>query len=132
MLPTTRRYVLINNQLRLVNYTTAAPDGTKRIIEITSPANETESTDSAQVSGTISIAPFENNLSYFIYDEAGNQLATGPVTVTAPDPGAPGTFNEPISLANIPSGITVYLEIQDISAADGSLFAFDTVKLFVR
>ncbi len=130
--PTTRRYALVNNQLRLTNYTTATPDGTKRIIEITSPVNGTESTGSVQVSGTVSIAPFENNLSYFIYDEVGNQLAAGPVTVTAPDLGAPGTFNESIALAGIPAGTTIYLEIQDVSAADGSLLALDAVKLLVK
>lgn len=131
-LPTIRKYALVNNQLRLTNYTTATSDGTKRIIEITGPVNGTESSGSAQVGGTVSIAPFENNLSYFIYDEAGNQLAAGPITVTAPDFGAPGTFNETISLAGILTGTTVYLEIQDISAADGSLFAMDAVKLNVK
>lgn len=131
-LPTTRRYALVNNQLRLTNYTTAILDGTKRTIEITSPVNEIVSTGSVQLSGTISIAPFENNLSYFIYNEAGNQLAAGPVTVTAPDLGAAGTFNESITLAGIPAGTTVYLEIQDTSAADGTILALDAVKLVVK
>ena len=131
-LPTTRRYVLFNNQLRVTNYTTAIPDGTKRIIEITSPANGAESTGNVQVSGTVSIAPFENNLSYFVYDEFSSQLAAGPLTVTAPDLGAPATFNESISLAGIPPGTTIYLEIQDLSAADGSLLALDAVKLVVK
>jgi hypothetical protein len=85
-----------------------------------------------QVSGTVSIAPFENNLSYIIYDQAGSQLAAGPVAVTAPDLGAPGTFNETIALNDIPAGTTVYLEVQDVSAADGSLLALDAVKLLVK
>ncbi len=131
-LHTTRRYVLVNNQLRLMNYTKAVPDGRQRAIEIISPVNETDSTGSVQLSGTISIAPFENNLSYFIYDEIGKQLAVGPVMVTAPDFGAPGTFNEMIALTDIPSGSVIYLEIQDISAADGALLALDVVKLNVR
>lgn len=131
-LPTTRRYALVNNQLRLTNYTSATPDGTKRAIEITSPVNGTESTGSVQVSGTVSIAPFENNLSYIIYDQAGSQLAAGPVAVTAPDLGAPGTFNETIALNGIPEGTTVYLEVQDVSAADGSLLALDAVKLLIK
>ena len=131
-LPTTRRYTLVNNQLRMVNYTTATPEGAKRIVEIAAPANGAEASGSVQVSGTVSIAPFENNLSYFIFDEAGNQLAAGPVMVTAPDFGAPGTFNETFSLEGIPSGTTVYLEIQDISAADGSWLAMDAVKLVIK
>lgn len=131
-LSTTRKYVLVNNQLRLVNYTTAAPDGTKRAIEITSPSNGTESTGAIQLTGSISIAPFENNLSYFIFDEAGSQLAAGPVAVTAPDFGAPGTFDQSVSLAGIPTGTTVYIEIQDISAADGTTLALAAVKLLVK
>lgn len=131
-LPTTRRYSLVNNQLRLTNYTTATSGGSKRIIEITSPIDGTEVTGSVQASGSVSVAPFENNLSYYIYDVAGNQLAAGPVTVTAPDFGVPGTFNESISLASIPAGTTIYLEIKDISAADGALLALDAVKLVVK
>jgi hypothetical protein len=131
-LPTTRKYAFANNQLRLTNYTTAIPGGTKRVIEITSPINGTEPTGSVQVSGTVSIAPFENNLLYIIYDQAGSQLAAGPVAVTAPDPGAPGAFNELIALTGIPAGTIIHLEVQDVSAADGSLLALDAVKLVVK
>ena len=131
-LPTTRRYALVNNRLQLTNYTTVTPGGAKRTIEIMSPADGTEVTESVQVSGTVSIAPFENNLTYAIYDEAGNELAVGSITVTAPDLGAPGTFSELIPLAGIPAGTTVYLTIQDLSAADGSILALDSVKLLVK
>ncbi|MBE0672910.1 MAG: hypothetical protein IH588_20215 [Anaerolineales bacterium] len=131
-LPTTRRYALVNNQLRIVHYTTDAPTGARREIEIVSPSNEAEASGSVQVTGNISIAPFENNLSYFIYDEAGNELALGPVSVAAPDFGAPGTFDLAISLEGIPAGTIIYLEIQDISAADGSWLAMDAVKLFIK
>ncbi len=131
-LPTTRSYALVNNQLRLTNYTTVTPGGAKRTIEIMSPADGTEVTEFVQVNGAVSIAPFENNLTYAIYDEAGNKLVTGPVTVTAPDLGAPGTFSELIPLAGIPADTTVYLTIQDISVADGSILALDSVKLLVK
>jgi hypothetical protein len=131
-LPTTRRYTLVKNKLRLMNYTTDAPNGMRRIIEITSPIDGTEATNSVQVTGTVSIAPFENNLSFFIYDEAGNQYAAGPVNVLAPDFGAPGTFAVTVALDSIPVSTVIYLEIQDISAADGSLLALDVVKLTVR
>lgn len=131
-LPTTRRYAMVKNKLRLMHYTTDAPNGTRRVIEITSPIDGTEVSGSVQVTGAVSIAPFENNLSYFVYDEAGNQYAAGPVNVLAPDFGAPGTFDETFTLAGIPAGTTIYLEIQDISAADGSLLALDVVKLVVK
>jgi hypothetical protein len=131
-LPATGRYVLVNDQLRLTNYTTSTPQDVKRSIEIMTPADGTEVTEFVQVNGAVSVAPFENNLSYFIYNEAGDQLASGPVTVTAPDFGAPGTFSELIPLAGIPAGATVYLEIQDISAANGFILAMDVVKLVVK
>jgi hypothetical protein len=131
-LPTTRRYALVKNKLRLTNYTTDAPNGVKRIIEITSPASGTEVSGSVQITGAVSIAPFENSLSYFVYDENGDQYTVGPVNVLAPDFGAPGTFDETITFAGIPAGTVIYLEIQDISAADGSLLALDVVKLVVK
>ncbi len=52
--------------------------------------------------------------------------------VTAPDFGAPGTFSELIPLAGIPADTTIYLEIHDLSAADGSILALDAVKLIVK
>jgi hypothetical protein len=131
-LPTTRRYALVRNQLRLMHFTTDTPVGTRRVIEITSPADGTEVSGSVQVTGTISISPFENNLNWFIFDEAGNQFGAGWLMVDAPDLGAPGTFDEVFTLEGIPAGTTVYLEIQDINQADGSLFALEVVKLLVR
>jgi hypothetical protein len=131
-LPTTRRYAVVNNQLRMVNYTTSTSAGEKRTIEITSPANGTEASGIVKISGAVSIAPFENNLSWFIYDEAGTELAKGSVTVTALDLGKPATFDSTIPLEGILTGTTIYLEIQDVNAVDGSWFAMDTVKLVVK
>jgi hypothetical protein len=132
-LPSTRRYALVNNQLQLVNYTTGAPTGVVRSIEITSPVNGTEVSGSAQVTGTVTIAPFENTLVYYIHDEAGNQYAAGPVNVSATEFGGPGTFNETFNLEGIPAGTTIYLELQDTSPADGqTILALDVVKLTVK
>jgi hypothetical protein len=131
-LPTTRRYALVRNQLRLTHFTTDTPGGARRAIEITSPAGGAEVSGSVQVAGTISISPFENNLNWFIFDEAGNQFGAGWLMVDAPDLGAPGTFDEVFTLEGIPAGTTVYLEIHDTNQADGSLFALDVVKLVVR
>ena len=131
-LQTTRSYALVNNKLRMTNYSTSTPNGVKRTIEIISPANGTESKSNVEVSGTVSIAPFENNLSYFIYDGEDKQLASGSVPVTAANPGAPGTFSELIPLTGVPTDTTIYLDIQDISAADGSWLAMDSAKLVVK
>ncbi|MFN3490867.1 MAG: Gmad2 immunoglobulin-like domain-containing protein [Anaerolineales bacterium] len=131
-LPTTQIYALVKNQLRLVNYTTVAPNGIKREIIVSSPIDNTELTArSFQLTGSVSIAPFENNLSYFVYDEDGNQYMAGPVTVTAPDFGAPGTFDTTMILDTLPAGI-YYIEIQDQSAADGAILALESVKIILK
>lgn len=127
-----RHYRLINNQLQLTDYVTFTPDARSRTITIESPANGAEVFSSVQIRGTVAIAPFENTLAYRIYDAGGVELSAGSLLVSAPDLGAPGTFNETILLGNILSGATIHIEIQDISAKDGSLLAMDSVELVVK
>ncbi len=127
-----RHYRLINNQLQLVDYVTFTPDGRARTIAIESPVNGTEVLNSVQIKGSVAIAPFENNLTYRIYDVGGVELSVGAVAVTAADLGAPGTFDTAINLGGLLSGSVIRIEIQDISAADGSLFAMDSVELVVK
>jgi len=130
---TTRHYrLIIANHLDMTDYTTFTPDGRPRTITITTPANDTESYSSIQFKGNVAIAPFENNLTYRIYDLVGVELSIGSITVTASELGGPGTFDSIIELGNILSGSVVRVEIQDISAADGSLLAMDSVELVVK
>ena len=116
----------------MTDYTTFTPDGSPRTITIKSPATGTEVFSSIQIKGSVAIAPFENNLTYSIYDVGGIELSRGAISVSAPDLGAPGTFDAVIPLGNILSGAVIKLEVQDISAADGSLFAMDSVELVVK
>lgn len=127
-----RHYRLINNQLEMTDYVTFTPDGRPRTIAIESPVNGSEVFSSVQIRGSVAIAPFENNLAYRIYDVGGVELSAGAIPVSAADLGAPGTFNQMIPLGNILSGAVIRIEIQDISAADGSLFAMDSVELVVK
>ncbi|HAV77661.1 MAG TPA: hypothetical protein DCX53_09950 [Anaerolineae bacterium] len=131
-LHTIRHYQLINNQLDITDYVTFTPDDRPRTITIESPANGTEVFSSVQIQGSVAIAPFENNLVYRILDVGGVELAIGSITVSAPDLGAPGTFDETIRLGNILSGAVIRIEVQDVSAEDGSLFAMDSVELVVK
>lgn len=131
-LRTMRHYRLVDDQLERADYTTFTPDGRPRTITIESPANGTEIFSTVQVKGSVTIAPFENNLTYSIKDGAGVELSRGAVAVTAPDLGAPGTFDEQIAIGNIISGTVITIEIQDISAADSSLLAMDSVQLVVK
>lgn len=131
-LKTMRHYRLVDQQLDMTDYTTFTPDGRPRTITIESPTNGDEVFSSVPMKGDVSIAPFENNLVYRIFDTSGIELAAGPITVSAPDPGAPGTFDAVIPLGNILSGSTVRIEVQDLSAADGSLLGMDSVELVVK
>ena len=56
----------------------------------------------------------------------------GAISVSAADLGAPGTFDAVIPIGSALSGAIIRLEVQDISAADGSLLAMDSVELVVK
>ena len=132
-LRTTRHYrFVIAAQLEMTDYTTFTPDGRPRTITIETPTNDTEAYSSVQFKGSVAIAPFENNLTYRIYDLVGIELSVGSIIVNAAELGGPGTFNAIVELGNILSGSVVRVEIQDVSAADGSLFAMDSVELVVK
>lgn len=130
-LATSRHYALVGSVLALRDFSTLAADGRWREIQVTSP-QDGDGASSAHIQGTVTIAPFENNLTYHVFDAAGNELAVGPVTVTAAELGASGTFDAVIALNGVPAGATVRIEIQDVSAADGSLLAMDSVILTVK
>ena len=131
-LHTARHYRLFNDQLDMTDYVTFAPDGRPRTISITSPADGMEVFNSIQIKGNVAIAPFENNLVYRIFDVGGVELAIGSITVNAAELGGPGTFDESISLGKILSGAAIRVEVQDVSARDGSLLAMDSVELVVK
>jgi hypothetical protein len=129
----TRHYRLLSdNQLDMVDYSTFTPDGKPRTITIDTPLNGAETYSAAQFRGKVAIAPFENNLTYRIYDLVGVELSVGSITVKTSELGGPGTFDSIIALGNILSGSVVRVEIQDINAADGSLLAMDSVELVVK
>jgi len=131
-LRTTSHFRWVDNQLERIDYTTFTPDGQPRTIRIESPADGTEVFTSVPIRGTVAIAPFENNLAYRIFDVSGIELSAGPISVSAPDLGAPGTFDAIIPLGSTLSGSIIRVEVQDISAADGSLLAMDSVELVVK
>ena len=131
-LKTTRHFRFIDGQLDMTDYTTFTPDGRPRTITITSPESGTITYSSVQVRGDVAIAPFENNLVYRIYDVGGVELSSGAISVFAPDLGAPGTFDTVIPIRTVLSGAVIRIEVQDISAADGSLLAMDSVELVVQ
>ena len=66
-----------------------------------------------------------------VYNEQGNELFVGPVTVAAPELGAAGTFTVTIDASAFPRG-RVRIVIADLSAADGSVLALDSWELVIR
>ena len=132
-LRTARHYRLFpNNQLDMVDLTTFTPNGDPRTITIEAPPDGSEVYGAVQVRGSVTIAPFENDLEYHVYDLGGVDLSIGAISVASPAPGAPGTFNSVIKLGNILSGAVVRLEVRDINTADGSSFAMDSIELVVK
>jgi hypothetical protein len=129
--PVVETFRLTGGALILTRFTSRTPGGDERAITITGPADGTSVSGSAQLTGTVTISPFENNLAYKILNPAGVELLTGSFLVNSGGMGTPGTFNVSISLAGIPSGTTVRIEVSDLSAADGSLLAMDSVGLQV-
>jgi hypothetical protein len=131
-LRTTRNYLLNGNNLILTNYTTETPAGESREITIEAPVDTAQVSGIIRLRGNITIAPFENNLVYRIYDLGGVELSAGPITVEAPELGTPGTFEKAIDLGNIIVNTTIRIQVEDRNAADDSLFAMDSVLLQVR
>lgn len=127
----TRTYRLLGASLVLVNATSQTSGGAWREIAIESPLAGQDAGGALVIRGRVTIAPFENNLVMRVYNENGNELFVSPVMVDAPDMGAPGTFNVTLDLANFPPG-RIFIEFSDLSAADGSILALDSVMVVVR
>lgn len=125
-------YRIYENQISLVNLASAFQSGTERFIIIDAPLENSEVTSSVRIIGSMPVGPFENNLKFGIYDLAGNSLYEAGFMVTAADMGAPATFDNVIDLPSIPSGSWVRLELADLSMADGSLIATDSVIVRIK
>jgi hypothetical protein len=123
---------LRNNQLILTHFTSTPSGGSLREILLTAPAPGATVSGSMQVSGSVTVSPFENTLGYSIFDMGGNKLSNGPIMVASGGMGTPGTFNSPIDVSAIPAGAVIRLEVSDLSAADGSILAMDSVECTVQ
>jgi immunoglobulin-like protein involved in spore germination len=133
--PTQRKvmsFTLTQQGLTLQTVTTFTPDGKERSIMIQLPTAGADLSGSVQLSGSFTISPFENTLAFKIYDASGTELVSGPITVTAPELGGPGTFDTTVDLGVIQAGTQARITVQDISAADGSILAMASVTVTVK
>lgn len=120
------------DQLMLTRFTTQTPSGQERAINIRAPLNGAEVSGSVTLTGDVTIAPFENNLSYTIYDSDYREISRSFIMVDAPDLGAPGSFSLTIDLAALGRNGDLYIEISDLSAADGSVLALAQVHISAK
>jgi hypothetical protein len=127
--PVTEIFSLGKNGLILRRVESITPIGGQRAINITGPADGAQVPRTLQLQGNVTIAPFENNLVYRIYDQEGNLLAEGPLMVAAANPGDPGTFDAAIDLSAVPAGVLARLAVLDLSPADGATLAMDSIEI---
>ena len=127
--PVKETYTWVKSGIVMTHLTSQTPDGTAREIHIENPTEGLEVTGSIPLTGTVTIAPFENTLAYKLMDVQGNILDQGPVVVAAADMGGPGTFDALVDLSKVPAGMPFQLAVFDVSMADGSTLAMDAVDL---
>jgi hypothetical protein len=131
-LPVIETYQLSSTALVLVQLTTKTPDGKDRMIDIKSPAAGDQVKGSIKVQGTMPLAPFENNLSYAIYDAKGTNLAKGPFPVKSSKPGGAATFDNTLYLPALSSGSLIRLELSEVSMKDGTRLSMNSVDLVIK
>lgn len=118
--------------LGLTHFVSYTSDGLERSINIDSPMNGDLASGTIQVKGSMPTSPFENTLAYRIYDESGNDLAAGPFMVNSNGAGGPAAFDAPIDISALPRGISIRLDLMDISMADSSTIALDSVVVMTQ
>jgi hypothetical protein len=118
--------------LWLAHQTSEIVPGAFREITISSPEPGSDVENACIITGDVTIAPFENNLVYHVYDMHMGELAVGPLMVDAPEMGAPGTFELNLDLSSVNYSGPVFVTLSDLSPADGAILALDSIILNVK
>ncbi|MEW6180574.1 MAG: Gmad2 immunoglobulin-like domain-containing protein [Chloroflexota bacterium] len=125
--PVRRALRLLPAGLKLVSASTRIGD-LWREIRIEAPPEDSRVGDRVEVKGGVPVMPFEATLNYRVYSEEGVEYQYSYLMVEAPDYGYPGTFQKEIDLSEVPPGV-IYVEISELSPADGSVLALSAVRL---
>lgn len=130
--PIKESYRFAGGKLVFTSIVTKTANGLDRAITIDSPADGSSASWPLTATGTVTIAPFENNLVYVVFDANNNEVARGSFLVNADQPGGPGTFSLPLDLSG--AGVTgpVRIQIEDSSPADGSILALGSVTVNIK
>lgn len=124
-------YAIENDQLVLRRFDSTIHEAARTIV-IDSPAEAAAVDATFQVTGSMPIAPFENTLSYRIFDSSGNMIGQGPFMVTAADMGAPATFDNTLVIPGAVSGSTYRIELEETSMADGRTLCLNSVEVVIK
>jgi hypothetical protein len=117
----------------MVHATSGTPANGLREIVIETPGEGEKVTSRIRLTGSVSISPFENTLVVRIMDANNNQIYQGPIMVSAADIGAPGAIDALVDISDSPvSSGMIRIEILDISMADGSTLAMDSVEVKLK
>ena len=84
---------------------------------------------SLELRGRISQMPFEKNLTYRIYTQAGTVIDQGWISVDG-DYGGPGTFTKSIDIPETTAPGLLRLEVRDESVVDGALIGSTSVEVY--
>ena len=128
----TRIFRLFNNRLIIWRQTQLLDDGKVRSIEIESPIDYEEVSGEVVLKGSMPIAPFENTLLLNLYGEYTLGTFANSLMVTSADVGMPATFSTTIPLGTFKPGELVRIQLVEVSMADGSVLALDTVVVKVK
>ena len=124
-------YRFVGGKLVFTSIVTKTANGLDRVITIDSPADGSSASWPLTITGKVTIAPFENNLLYVVFDANNNQLKQGSFLVNAAQPGSPGTFSLPLDLGAGVTGL-IRIQIEDSSPADGSILALGSVTVNIK
>ncbi len=130
--PSQRVYTLTSGGLLLTNLASTTPTKQQRAIQIANPKPLDTASAQVAISGSISIAPFENTLEYKVLDATGKELKTGTFTLKEVPAGSAASFDTTVEMGTLTSGEHVWLQVLDVSAADGSIIALDAVELVAK
>ncbi len=111
----------------LDNFEITDPTLAQQQIEIVAPEAGVELTDPFELRGTTSQYPFRGSLIYRVLDAEGNQVGRGPFEVVG-RVGSSANFGVAARYEVTESGPGT-VEVAEISAADGSLLAIDSVAV---
>lgn len=129
----TQSYRLVGKALWMTRLTSLTKDAKERSITINTPADGASVTNPFTVSGSETIAPFENTLTYRLFMPDGTKVNESTLLVDSGGvAGGPGTFSQPFNLSNAGISGPVILQFLDVSAADGTTLAMGSVVLTVH